>query len=313
MATDCTCSSLPPQLDEDNIDWGEPIIEELFEGTELNRSLFDVEVTCWGGGNREKQCYLDRPENLRVENGRLVIEAVRGEHTGTLEGSTNNYEGSATWTQPFTSARIRTLKSPAGSWKYGRFEVRAQMPRGDFLWPAIWMLPTDEVHGIWAASGEIDIIEYRGQEAFKGAIEATIHYGSQVPHNKMLGTGCKTIRGIDYSEAMHDYALEWTADLTTGRPKLMRWLVDGVEHHRQDLNRSWKSCENCPYTQDGQPWDQRFHLLINLAVGGGFFPADEFGGFTTPAEYDAAVATWTRPRFEIEHVKVWAWPPKAAT
>lgn len=67
-----------------------------------------------------------------------------------------------------------------------------------------------------------------------------------------------------------------------------------------------------PYTAPGQPWDRRFHLLINLAVGGGFFPASEFGGFTTQQDWDAAAATWTRPRLEIAHVKVWAWPPPAA-
>jgi hypothetical protein len=70
----------------------------------------------------------------------------------SLQGCTLNQDNSCTWTQPFTSARIRTLLSPVGSWKYGRVEVRAQMPRGDFLWPAIWMLPTGElVAGVEAA------------------------------------------------------------------------------------------------------------------------------------------------------------------
>lgn len=66
-----SCSSLPPQLDEDNIDWGEPIIEELFEGTELNRSLFDVEVTCWGGGNRELMSEVDLAAASVVLHGHL--------------------------------------------------------------------------------------------------------------------------------------------------------------------------------------------------------------------------------------------------
>lgn len=61
---------------------------------------------------------------------------------------------------------------------------------------------------------------------------------------------------------------------------------------------------------EGQPWDQRFHLILNLAVGGSFFPSSIFGQFTTVSAWDAAVKTWTRPRMEIEHVKVWAWPPQ---
>jgi hypothetical protein len=96
-----------------------------------------------GGGNGENQCYTDRPENVRVANGRLVLEARRGDYTGALAGCTNTAENSCTWTRPFTSARVRTKASAYGSWKYGRFEVRAQLPRGDFLWPAIWLLPTD--------------------------------------------------------------------------------------------------------------------------------------------------------------------------
>lgn len=71
------------------------------------------------------------------------------------------------------------------------------------------------------------------------------------------------------------------------------------------------SCAASPYTEPGQPWDRRFHLILNVAVGGNFFPPGEFGGFTTDAEWDAAAATWTRPRMEVEHVKVWAWPPVA--
>ncbi len=66
----------------------------------------------------------------------------------SLQGCTLNQDNSCTWTQPFTSARIRTAMSPIGSWKYGRVEVRAQMPRGDFLWPAIWMLPTGELAAV---------------------------------------------------------------------------------------------------------------------------------------------------------------------
>jgi beta-glucanase (GH16 family) len=73
-----------------------------------------------------------------------VIEARRGNYTGSADSCTTDDDNSCTRTRPFTSARVRTKASRYGSWKYGRFEVRARLPRGDFLWPAIWMLPTDE-------------------------------------------------------------------------------------------------------------------------------------------------------------------------
>lgn len=65
---------------------------------------------------------------------------------------------------------------------------------------------------------------------------------------------------------------------------------------------------HCPAA--GQPWDRRFHLILNLAVGGSFFPTQYFGDFTTVSAWNAAAAGWTRPRMEIEHFKVWAWPPQ---
>ncbi|EFN52976.1 hypothetical protein CHLNCDRAFT_137383 [Chlorella variabilis] len=224
-------------------------------------------------------------------------------------GCTNNNEGSCTWTQPFTSARVRTKLSPFGSWKYGRVEVRARMPRGDFLWPAIWLLPTDNAYGTWAASGEIDILECRGQAGLADVVEGTLHYGGQWPANTWTGSGrVRPFPGLDYSATFHDFALEWTSNLTTGRPLLMRWLVDGTEFYRRRLDVSLKTHDASPYTQDGQPWDKRFHLILNLAVGGGFFPAGEFGEFG-PSQWDAAAAGWQKPRLEIDHLKVWAWPP----
>lgn len=78
----------------------------------------------------------------------------------------------------------------------------------------------------------------------------------------------------------------------------------------QDLNRSFVTSSASPYTKPGQPWDQKFHLMLNLAVGGGFFPSSEFGGFDSQAQWDAAAATWVRPRLELEHIKV---GPSAST
>ena len=169
--------------------------------------------------------------------------------------------------------------------------------------------PADNAYGTWAASGEIDILECRGQAGLADVVEGTLHYGGQWPANTWTGSGrVRPFPGLDYSATFHDFALEWTSNLTTGRPLLMRWLVDGTEFYRRRLDVSLKTHDASPYTQDGQPWDKRFHLILNLAVGGGFFPAGEFGEFG-PSQWDAAAAGWQKPRLEIDHLKVWAWPP----
>jgi beta-glucanase (GH16 family) len=97
-----------------------------------------------GWGNNEKQYYTNRLENARVENGKLIITAIR-----------EDYEGFQ-----YTSARLVTKHK--GDWLYGRVQVRAKIPHGVGTWPAIWMLPTDDKFGYWPHSGEIDIMEHVG-------------------------------------------------------------------------------------------------------------------------------------------------------
>ena len=101
-------------------------------------------VTGGGWGNNESQYYTDRPENVRIENGKLVIESRK-----------EMYQGSK-----YTSTRIKTKKS----WKYGRFEIRAKLPAGRGTWSALWALPTDWEYGNWPLSGEIDIMEHVGYD-----------------------------------------------------------------------------------------------------------------------------------------------------
>ena len=79
------------------------------------------------------------------------------------QGCTNNNENSCTWTQPFTSGRVRTKLSPAGSWLYGRVQVRAQLPKGSFLWPAIWLLPTDDAYGVWVGGEKLQLGGWMGE------------------------------------------------------------------------------------------------------------------------------------------------------
>ena len=114
-----------------------------------------------GWGNNEGQYYLE--QNASIRDSMLIITAKK-----ELMGG-----------KSYTSARIRTINK--GDWKYCRIEFREKMPVGKGMWPAIWMLSTDNVYGGWAASGELDIVEYRGDEPKK--IHGTLHFGGEWPEN----------------------------------------------------------------------------------------------------------------------------------
>jgi len=121
-----------------------------FDGQGLDYSKWEVEVNAFGGGNHGLQIYTDARKNVRVERGVLVLEAHR-ERT-SIQGTERD----------FSSGRIRSKNR--GDWKYGKFEMRAKLPAGQGVWRAFWMLPTEERYGGWASSGEIDILEFKGQE-----------------------------------------------------------------------------------------------------------------------------------------------------
>lgn len=184
-----------------------------------------------GWGNNELQWY--RPENAFLENGHLVIEARRESFSG------RNY----------TSARLRTMN--LGDWAYGRFEMRAKLPTGKGLWPAFWLLPTQNSYGGWAASGEIDIMELVGHQP--DIVHGTLHYGGAWPNNVFSGASYQLGSG-SFADDLHVFALEW-------EPDEMRWYVDGKLYQTQ---RVWWSA-GAPYPA---PFDRRFHLLLNVAVGG---------------------------------------------
>lgn len=184
-----------------------------------------------GWGNNELQFYTeDRLKNARVENGNLIIEAHK-ESFGDRE---------------YTSARLLTRNRDA--WKYGRFEIRAKLPSGKGTWPAIWMLPEEWVYGGWPESGEIDIMEHVGHEPNR--VYATVHTEA---FNHLEGTqDTDTLRVSDAEENFHVYALEWT-------PEKISWSVDGQQY---------ASFENRHATYKEWPFDQPFHLILNIAVGG---------------------------------------------
>ena len=184
-----------------------------------------------GWGNNELEYYTEkRTENARVGDGCLTIEARKE----TFEN------------RQYTSARLVTRGK--GDWLYGRIEVRAMLPRGRGLWPAIWMLPTEWAYGDWPKSGEIDIMENVGYDPQK--IHCTVHTES---FNHTLGTqkGASVNVQTCYTD-FHLYALEWDT-------KEIRIYVDD-NHYFTFKN------EGTDYK--AWPFDRRFHLLLNVAVGG---------------------------------------------
>lgn len=208
-----------------------------FEGTRLDPTKWEPEVNGWGGGNEELQYYTDRPENIELSGGRLRIVARREAFTGP-EGS-----------RAFTSARLRTKGRAA--WTYGRFEVRARVPCGQGIWPAVWLLPEHNRYGGWAASGEIDLLETVGNRP--NEVFGTLHYGGSWPKNVHSGKTYVLPAGrVD--DGFRVYALEWTAGE-------FRWFVDGVCYQTQT---EWGT-DTAPYPA---PFDQSFHLILNVAVGG---------------------------------------------
>jgi beta-glucanase (GH16 family) len=215
-----------------------------FDGDSLNYSKWGVQENAFGGGNAELQIFTDRAKNVRVENGHLVLEARR-DNAG-ISGTVREY----------SSGRVRTKHR--GDWKYGRIEVCAKMPVGQGIWPAIWMLPTDDKYGGWAASGEIDIMEFRGQNPKE--VLGTLHYGGGWPKNTYSGDS-HTLKTGSFSEDFHTFAIDWTEG------KIV-WSIDRKPYQTQT---KWHS-ENAKFPA---PFDQRFHLLLNLSVGGHFVGAPD--------------------------------------
>jgi beta-glucanase (GH16 family) len=198
---------------------------------DVNKWSYDIGGAGWG--NNEAQYYTDsRLKNAEVKDGYLYINAIK-----------EDFEG-----KKYTSARLVTRAK--GDWLYGKFEVRAKLPAGRGMWPAIWMLPTDYAHGGGFASGEIDIMENLGYIPY--FIAATIQTQS---YNFIQSSYKQNIIAIpDCYTGFHTYALEW----------------DSTELRIYADSNLYQSFKNEGTGFEVWPFDKRFHLLLNVAVGGTF-------------------------------------------
>jgi beta-glucanase (GH16 family) len=190
-----------------------------------------------GWGNGEKQYYTDRDENLFVHNNVLYIRGARKDFRGSQ----------------YTSARLNSRYK--GDFKYGKIEVRFRNPRGNGKWPAIWMMPTEEKHGIWPRSGEIDIMEASGDKHNK--IFSTVHWHTGT--GGALHSRTYPFNNIDFTADFNVITLNWDAD-NTGKARFNVTYEGPGNRARYYTFLAEKP--NAP------PFHDKFYLILNLALGG---------------------------------------------
>jgi beta-glucanase (GH16 family) len=239
-----------------------------FDGTALDRSKwrYDTARNREGWYNGELQYYAaGRPENVRVEGGRLIIEARRED----LDGSRHPDWGG----QHYTSGRI--LSRGGAAWTYGWFEIRAKLPCARGTWPAIWMLPET---GGWPDGGEIDIMEMVGSEP--EVVHATLHTALFVHSRGTQRGAAMPLPGA--CGAFHDYQLDWRPDrITIG--------VDGHAYIRVRNDQ--------PGGRGAWPFDAPFHLILNLALGGSWAAARGMDDAALPQRMEVDhIRIWQAPR-----------------
>ena len=227
----------------------EMVWSDEFDGETLDAGKWSPNIWPARKVNDEDQTYTPREKNLRVENGNLVIEAHK-----------EDYEDAN-----YTSGRVHS--DGKGDFLYGRFEARAKLPRGKGTWAAIWMLPSDPFKyattceegedwqgsstcNAWPNSGEIDIMEHVGYQM--GHIHGTVHNEAYYWLKWEQRKGRILLDDVD--TAFHVYALEWT-------PERIDVFVDDSHYFTYvNENTGWQVW----------PYDQPFHVILNLAVGGGW-------------------------------------------
>ena len=229
---------------------------------------------------------------------------------------------------PVLSARLRTAESFA--FKYGRVEVVARLPRGDWMWPAIWLMPTNAAYGTWPASGEIDIVESRGNARGYApggceSMSSTLHYGPFWPADDYLAAHeSYSAPSGDLTTEFHTYGLLWTQErLTTYIDSTVVldvavnesfWARGGWAASAPGATNPWADSPN-----NVAPFDQRMYIILNVAVGGtnGYFPDGAGGKPWQDTSNNAAnefwganaqwLPTWTSPMM-VDSVRVWQDP-----
>jgi hypothetical protein len=204
-----------------------------FSGTTIDGANWTYDLGNSGFGNNELQNYTNRPENARIENGMLIIEARR-----------ENLGGSA-----YTSARLKTQGRRTfgvNTW----IEARIQAPQGQGIWPAFWNLGASISTVGWPSCGEIDIMEIRGQNPFENL--GTMHWATDSGSHASFGGSVTS--PVSLAAGFHTYAVSRT---TTA----IKWYLDGVQYHEGNISGGINSTSE---------FQGQFFILLNVAVGGNF-------------------------------------------
>lgn len=204
----------------------ELIWQDEFDGAAIDPANWTFDLGAGGWGNGESQYYTDRSENAAVLDGTLVISALQEKYDGSY----------------YTSARLKTEGLRA--FRYGWIEARVKVPEGKGLWPAVWLLGADFNRIGWPDCGEIDIMEYIGNEP--DLIMGTAHGPG---YSGPLGFSRWNRRGFNIADDFHTYAIDWTADR-------IGWYFDGEQYYtlrKEDIGeREWV-------------FNRPFFILLNLA------------------------------------------------
>lgn len=250
-----------PELEGYELLW-----HDEFEAAELDESIWNYEPHEPGWTNEELQEYTVGTDNVFLRDGSLVLKAI----------ATEDENG-----EPYyTSGKITSQNKE--DFMYGKVVVSAKVPEGQGLWPAVWMMPTDEsYYGQWPKCGEIDIMEVLGNQT--DTAYCTVHYGE--PHAEQQGI--YQLTGTTFAEDFHEYSVEW-------EPGEMRWYID---NHLVLTVNDWFTAEagqdEKPYPA---PFNQTFFVQMNLAVGG-----------TWPGNPDETT-DFENAEFEIDYVRVYQMP-----
>ena len=252
--------------------WGEYqlVWSDEFDGTVLNTDNWTIEVNGNGGGNQEKQYYTDRTENLRIEDGCLVIEARKEEY--------NNRQ--------YTSGRINSREKRY--FKYGKIEARIWMPAGGGTWPAFWTMGNDYRNSGWPKCGEIDIMEHIGNQP--RMVSFAVHTSDK---NGTKGNNWNARINMDGLEnAWHTFGIEWKEEDFNGMDRIY-FTVDGEEKSMLQ--------ENAEHVDENAYWpfNKEHFIILNLALGG------SMGGNIDDSIFDSPVimkVDWVRvyQRQEVE-------------
>nr|ADK77876.1 lipopolysaccharide and beta-1,3-glucan binding protein [Portunus trituberculatus] len=276
------------------------IFDEEFNS--FDHDTWEHEITMSGGGNWEFQAYLNnrsvsytrdstlfiKPQLMSdwkgedfLSSGELNLWGMNGRGdvcTANQNYGCDRFGDPVNIINPIMSARLRSL--PSFAFRYGRIEVRAKMPRGDWLWPAVWLLPQYFTYGLWPASGEIDILESRGNDDYGDLSNrnagTTLHWGPYWPLNFYEKTMVEyTANDGSFADSFHTWRVDWTST------EIKAYLDDELKITIDPVTNFWNfaglddSIDN-PWTSGSKmaPFDQKFYIVINLAVGGtgGFFP-----------------------------------------